>query len=98
MVISRKKDKLNKGKTMKNPKQSPLKQIRKQCRECCGDSTKSIRFCHTVDCPLWYLRFGMRPKSVIRLNGKKAEWLFDKDNFKKGAIFCPDEEESTWKL
>lgn len=83
---------------MKIPKQSPLKQIRKQCRECSGGSTKSIRFCHSLDCPLWFFRFGMGPKSVVRLNGKKSELLFDKDNFKKGGKFCPDNDESSYKL
>ncbi len=83
---------------MKIPKQSPLKQIRKQCSECCGGSAKSIRFCSDCTCPLWYLRFGKFPKTYIRELGKSAEQLFDHKNFKKDAIFCPDKDESSWKL
>ncbi len=50
---------------MKIPQQSPLKQIRKQCLECCGGSIKRIRFCHSVDCSLWFLRQGMFPRTYI---------------------------------
>lgn len=83
---------------MKIPRQSPLKQIRKQCLECLGGGVKSIRFCHYTDCPLWYLRFGKFPKTVIREHGKKIEQLFDKENFKIGAKFCPNKEVSSYKL
>jgi len=83
---------------MNIPKQSPLKQIRRQCLECCCGSTKTIRFCASVDCPLWYLRFGKYPKTVIREHGKKFEQLFDKENFKIGAKFCPEKELSSYKL
>lgn len=83
---------------MKIPKLSPLKQIRKQCLECCCDSVKSIRFCHSTNCPLWYLRFGKFPKTVIREKGKKSELLFDKSNFIKGAIFSPEKEISLFKM
>ena len=82
----------------KLPKQSPLKQIRKQCLECCGGSVKSVRFCHAVDCPLLFLRFGKYPKTFLRENGNKSEQLFDKDNFKKGAKFCPDKDESSYRV
>lgn len=75
---------------MKIPKQSPLKQIRKQCLDCCCGSVKTIRFCHSIDCPLWYLRFGKFPKTVLREQGRKSEQLFNKDNFKNGAKFHPD--------
>lgn len=61
---------------------SPMVQIRKQCRECCGGSVKAVRFCHATDCPLWLLRFGKRPKTFIRENGSQAELLFDKNDFK----------------
>lgn len=69
---------------MKVPRLSPLKQIRKFCLECCGGSPKSVKLCSSVDCSLWYLRFGKFPKTVIRENGKKYERFFDKDRFKKG--------------
>lgn len=83
---------------MKFPKLSPLKQIRKQCLDCCGGSVKATRFCHSTNYPLWHLRFGKFPKTVIREHGKKFEQLFGRDNFKKGAKFCPDEAISTYKL
>lgn len=75
---------------MKIPRLSPLKQIRKQCLDCCCGSVKTIRFCHSIDCPLWYLRFGKFPKTVLREQGRKSEQLFNKDNFKNGAKFLHD--------
>lgn len=83
---------------MKILKQSPLKQIRKQCLECCGGGVKSVRFCHSIDCSLWYLRFGKFPKTAIREYGKKFEQLFNKENFKKDTRFSPEKETSTYKL
>jgi hypothetical protein len=83
---------------MNFPKQSPLKQIRKQCLECCGGSVKSVRFCHSTDCPLWHLRFGKFPKTVIREQGKKFEQIFNKENFKINSKFCPEKEISTYEL
>lgn len=83
---------------MKIPKQSPLKQIRKQCVECCGGHRKSVRFCHSTDCPLWLLRFGKFPRTVLRENDKKYGPLFDKDNFKTGGKFCPSKEVASYEL
>lgn len=83
---------------MRIPRQSPLKQIRKQCVECCGGSVKAVRFCHSTECSLWYLRFGKYPKTILRVNGKKCGQLFDKDNFKKDGTFCPDKEVSSYAL
>lgn len=83
---------------MKIPKQSPLKQIRKQCLKCCGGGVKSVRFCHSIDCSLWYLRFGKFPKTAIREYGKKFEQLFNKENFKKDTRFSPEKEISSYKL
>ena len=83
---------------MKVPKLSPLKQIRKQCLDCCGGSVKTVRFCHSTDCPLWFLRFGKFPKTAIREHGKKFEQLFYKENFKKGARFSPNKEISSYGL
>jgi hypothetical protein len=83
---------------MRLPRPSPLKQIRKFCLDCCGGSTKSVRFCHSVDCSLWFLRFGRYPGTFVRENGKKSKQLFDKDNFKKGAKFSPDLEIEEYKL
>ena len=83
---------------MKIPRQLPLKQIRKQCLDCCCGSIKTIRFCHSIDCSLWYLRLGKFPKTVIRAKGKEWEQLFDKENFKIGAKFSPDIEVKKYKL
>jgi hypothetical protein len=83
---------------MNIPKQSPLKQIRKQCIECCGGSKKSVRFCHSTECPLWNLRFGKFPKTVIRENGNNNIQLFEKKNFKSGGKFSPQNKESTYAI
>jgi len=83
---------------MKIPRQLPLKQIRKQCLDCCSGSTKTIRFCVSTECPLWYLRFGRFPKTVIRTKGKEWKQLFDKENFKKGSKFSPEKEVEEYKL
>ncbi len=83
---------------MKIPRQLPLKQIRKQCLDCCCGQVKIIRFCAATECPLWYLRFGRFPKTVIKTSGKEWEQLFDKENFKIGAKFSPDIEVEEYKL
>lgn len=75
---------------MNIPRQLPLKQIRKQCLYCCCGSVKTIRFCHSIGCPLWYSRFGKFLKSAIKEHGMKS--FFYKENFKKGAQFCQIEE------
>ncbi len=83
---------------MKVPRQLPLKQIRKQCRDCCCDNVKTIRFCYSTDCPLWYLRFGKFPKTVIKTKGREWEQLFNKDNFKKDGKFSSDKELNEFRL
>ena len=83
---------------MNIPKLFPLKQIRKNCIDCCCNKYKVIRFCASTDCPLWYLRFGKYPKTVIRIKGEKWEQLFDKENFKEGAKFSPDKYVEEYKL
>jgi len=83
---------------MKIPRQLPLKQIRKQCLDCCCGSIKTIRFCHSIDCFLWYLRFGKFPKTVIRKKGKNWVQLFDKRNFEVGGKFSPDKEVGEYRL
>lgn len=72
----------NKLKNILNfPKQSPLKQIRKQCRECWGGSVKAVRDCHATDCALWLLRFGKRPKTFIREN--RRDYQFNRAKYLK---------------
>jgi len=78
---------------MKIPTQHPLKQIRRNCVECCGTSD-SVRFCASIDCKLWYLRFGKMPKTLIR-NNKNFKLLFDKENFKSNQLFDPELELSS---
>lgn len=83
---------------MKIPRLSPLKLDRKFCLDCCGGSVKTIRFCHSINCPIWYLRFGKFPKTIIKAKGKEWEKLFDKEHFKIGAKFCPDIEVEEYEL
>ena len=40
---------------------TPIKAIRKKCRECYAGSLKGIRICDSVDCPLFPYRMGRRP-------------------------------------
>ncbi len=77
---------------------SPMRQIRKQCRECCGDSVRTVRYCHSIGCNLWFLRFGKRPTTFLRENGNETGMLFDKKNFEIGGKFCPRRDESSYKL
>ncbi len=83
---------------MKIPRLLPLKQVRKQCLDCCCGSVKTIRFCAATECPLWYLRFGKYPNTIVRIKGHKWEQLFDKEKFKEGRKFSPDKEVSEYKL
>jgi hypothetical protein len=78
------------AKKFKFPLQSPLKQIRKNCVECCGNSSKTVMFCASVDCKLWFLRFGMLPKAFVRKNGKEHAQLFNKENFKTRGKYDPE--------
>ena len=83
---------------MNIPRQSPLKQARRHCLYCLCNRFKMIRFCHHLNCPLWYFRFGKYPRTYINENGKKVEQLFDQENFKKGAKFSHDIETSEYRL
>ncbi len=83
---------------MKIPKQSPLRQIRKFCVTCCGGHVKSVRFCHSVNCELWFFRFGRFPRTVVREFGKSAEQLFEPKYFEIGCKFSPDKSESDYIL
>lgn len=75
---------------MNLPRQSLLKQVRKNCLDCCGDSAREVRFCSsTTSCALWFFRFGKTPKRVIRTGGPEAGMLFDPANFVPGAAFDP---------
>jgi len=73
----------------KLPKPYPMQQIRKNCLECCGGGSKTIKFCASVNCPLWYLRFGCFPKAHVRNNGEKYAQLFNKENFGRDKRYDP---------
>ena len=83
--------KINKTQPTSIHKQSPLKQIRRQCVNCCCGSTKTIRFCADTDCPLWLFRFGMSPKAWVRKKGDEHAQLFIKKNFESGGKYSPDQ-------
>ena len=56
---------------MKSP--SPLRAIRLKCLDCCG-TAKAVKFCtadgvHSTRCPLWPLRFGVRPATAAKRYG-----------------------------
>lgn len=74
------------------PRPSPLRQIRKFCIDCCGESPKAIQFCCSLDCALWYLRFGKYPTAYVKLSGNKFKGLFDQSNFKSGKKYDPEQE------
>lgn len=40
---------------------SPVKAIRAKCRECKGNSPRSVDVCETTECPLHAFRMGKNP-------------------------------------
>jgi hypothetical protein len=48
---------------MGHSQRSLLKIIRTKCYECSSGSVAEVRKCPVVNCPLWPLRFGVRPKA-----------------------------------
>lgn len=44
----------------------PLQAIRKKCLDCVGGSITEVRYCQTVNCPLFSYRFGKRPQTALR--------------------------------
>ena len=56
---------------------TPIQAIRKHCLDCCGGSSKTVKFCtcdgvnSTPACHLWPLRFGMRPQTARKRYGDK---------------------------
>jgi len=77
------------AKEFKFPSQKPLKQIRRNCLACC-ETRRDVLFCASVNCNLWYFRFGERPQAFVRNNGKEYARLFNPENFKKGRRYDPD--------
>lgn len=41
---------------------TPLKTIRIFCLECAGGSPKEVRYCSSIECPLYLFRFGTNPR------------------------------------
>ena len=39
-----------------------MKAIRLYCLDCCSYQEAEVRFCVSVRCPVWHLRFGRSPK------------------------------------
>ena len=75
------------NKKFRLPSPNQIQQIRRNCLDCVGNQASSVMFCFSVDCQLWYLRFGKKPKSVVREKGKDYAGLFDKDNFREGGKY-----------
>lgn len=74
------------GKKLKIKNPHPLKQIRKFCLECHGGYKDSVKFCMAVECPLWFLRFGSAPKTVIT-NNNQEQMLLDPNAFGADKFF-----------
>lgn len=47
---------------------TPIKAIRAKCLDCCCNEYTEVERCTMKDCPLWYYRFGKRPKDVITVS------------------------------
>lgn len=77
---------------MNIPRQLPLKKIRENCLECSGNQYSGVRCCPLTDCPLWYLRFGRMPKTVVKAGGRDEEDLFNPEKFQEGAKYGPDKD------
>ncbi len=43
---------------------TPIKAIRLKCVDCSGGSSKEVRLCPVVSCPLYRYRFGCRPETA----------------------------------
>jgi len=84
-------------KTFKFPSQSPMKQIRKFCVDC-TKTRRDIQFCFSVDCALWFLRFGKLPQAHVRSMGKNHARVFDRNNFGVGKRYDSDTEIELLKL
>lgn len=45
---------------------SPLKQIRKKCKECSGGSVQYVEECGIEECEIWPFRFGVMPATAAK--------------------------------
>jgi hypothetical protein len=72
---------------------SPIKAHRWKCLDCCGGSSKMVRYCQVTSCPSWYLRMGVFPDTYIKNNPHlNPGEFFEKKNFKIGGKFGPEKE------
>lgn len=85
------KEKARIAREFKLPLQTPIKQVRKFCLDCC-EGWRDIQFCASVDCALWFLRFGKFPQAYVRERGRKYAQLFDRKNFGEGKKYDSDTE------
>ncbi len=82
---------------MNIPKLSPLKKIRENCLDCCGNQYSAVRLCPLTSCPLWFLRLGKMPQTIIKKGGAEGKELFNPENFKEGGKFDPCKDTSLVK-
>ena len=62
--------------------QSPLKAIRKKCRDCSGGSLVEVRRCEAVFCVLWPFRAGRHPwHSAAKKNRGNPPNFSERDPF-----------------
>ena len=59
---------------------TPMKAIRAMCLDCVCGSYREVELCPAPDCPLWAMRFGMRPETA-EAEGK----LTDRTKFTKAV-------------
>jgi hypothetical protein len=67
----------NKKEILSNFHLTPIKAIRKRCKECSGNSMKEIKNCEHTDCDLYSYRMGKNPAREgiggnKKLNSKKS--------------------------
>ena len=52
-------------------KLTPIKAIRKHCKDCSGNSTKEVANCLISNCSLYPYRMGMRPRTYEKRLAKR---------------------------
>ncbi len=57
-----------------------------------------VRYCPMTDCPLWYLRLGRMPQTIINQGRAEEKELFNPENFKEGARFDPSKDMSSLRI
>lgn len=69
---------------------TPVKAIRKFCRQCTGNDVEAIRTCKPIEipCPLHPFRMGFDPRLKKDLSDEQRKELSDraKLNFKHGTV------------